>query len=761
MPLSGPKETIHADLKKDFGVTAGNSVIPKLNISSSMRSCLHKRAKSAELLQAFEQENGIPLGESGTLDTPSSNSRLMSVQFTSSLQGRQDGNNMFFERTASHKISNIDLERSKRLLYCDDDLHVLAIKLIFMLIIDTNGDLHSAYCDMYPWDRKMQNIPLILQQHLNASPTKELLGKISSALYGVGKHALRFLHIMCADYFRPEWYTARTRISGVNSAFSTVHRCATPSWAEGQNLVLKVVDAPKHNNDRCSFVEFYSETSIHDCLRHHPKACQMVDYGLDISSDAMVLVLKEYKCSLKQWRTQQKQSIETRILIYWMIFREIICGCIDLLASGVVHFDLKCDNVLLEPLEGVSEDAFWHGAVKGKHQMDLTSLHKWPTLLNNNLAFRVVLGDFGESIIFHDGVDKSHCLTSQARGTDAFKSPEMLLIGGAPQVHHRAFDRRRSQGAGSPSDVWSLGCLLFELMTGNMLFTDNDWLQLVARITSPESQLITQERQELIDNLPGVSEMLSFLLIRDPNMRPSLDDALFKLDSILAEKDFCVNLESGTPNLEQGSEGMRIQNKQLSSNSFHDHIIAQCPSGFTAINCIIHVSDNLIVAPVDLVRQIEDMPNSSGDDVFILSHVCSSYDIKSNSAVIPEIDEVLRNECLMEHVEEINSGPHSCSLLCSPSMDASDRVLKSWITEVINRHIAKPQSEHEVSLKPTRTIIASHGMDDAAVFLAIAIEILRTKSMYRAMVHASKCRIDAYLTERIICLLNTFADEAV
>ena len=735
-------------------------MIPKLTISSSMRSCLHKRAKSAELLQAFE-EQGINPGESGTIDTPSSNSRLTSVRFKNYLQGQQDEMIIHLERAASHKISNIDLERSKRLLYCDDDLHVLAIKLVFMLIIDTNGDLHSAYCDMYPWDRKMQNIPLILQQHLNASPTRELLGKISSGLHGAGKHALRFLHIMCADYFRPEWYTARTRISGVNSAYSTVHRCATPSWAEEQNLVLKVVDAPKHNTDRCSFVEFYSEASIHDCLKNHPKACQMVDYGLDLSSDAMVLVLKEYKCSLKQWRMEQKEATETRLPIYWMIFREILSGCIDLLESGVVHFDLKCDNVLLEPLDGVSEDAFWHGAIARQHEMTMTSLHKRPTSWNYHLAFKVVLGDFGESIIFHDGVDKSHSVTSQARGTDAFKSPEMLLIGGAPQIHHRAFDRRRNQGAGAPSDVWSLGCLLFELMTGKMLFTDNDWLQLVARITSPESQLITQERQALIDNLPGVSEMLSFLLVRDPNLRPSLDDALFKLDSILAileENHFLISPESGTPSLQHKSDLMRTQ-QQLSSNSFHEHIIAQCPPGVAVISCVIHVSDHLIIAPVDLVRQIEDFHNSRGDEVLILSQVCETYGIKKSSTISPEVHEVLRDEDLMEHLEEIKSGPHSCNLLCSPSMDASDIVLQSWIKGVINYHISRSQREHQLSLTPSRVIIASHGMDKAAVFLAVAIEILRTKSMYRAMVHASKCRIDAYLTDRTICLLNEFARE--
>ena len=47
----------------------------------------------------------------------------------------------------------------------------------------------------------------------------------------------------------------------------------------------------------------------------------------------------------------------------------------------VVHFDLKCDNVLLEPLPGVDEEAFWA-----------------PT--SDELPFQIVLADFGDSCDF-------------------------------------------------------------------------------------------------------------------------------------------------------------------------------------------------------------------------------------------------------------------------------------------------------------------------------------------------------------------------
>jgi hypothetical protein len=44
----------------------------------------------------------------------------------------------------------------------------------------------------------------------------------------------------------------------------------------------------------------------------------------------------------------------------------------------VVHFDLKCDNVLLEPLAGVADDDFWAPRSEAP-------------------PFRAVIADFGES----------------------------------------------------------------------------------------------------------------------------------------------------------------------------------------------------------------------------------------------------------------------------------------------------------------------------------------------------------------------------
>ena len=37
------------------------------------------------------------------------------------------------------------------------------------------------------------------------------------------------------------------------------------------------------------------------------------------------------------------------------------------------------------------------------------------------------------------------------------------------------YDRRKKVGTTRSSDIWSLGCLLFEILTGEFLFYHADW----------------------------------------------------------------------------------------------------------------------------------------------------------------------------------------------------------------------------------------------------------------------------------------------
>lgn len=116
----------------------------------------------------------------------------------------------------------------------------------------------------------------------------------------------------------------------------------------------------------------------------------------------------------------------------------------ELHAQGVVHYDIKGDNVLLSDPPAPS--------VCGEP------------------PFRVVLADFGDAMLL-DGGDSG--LGQQHRGTELFSSPEMLLLRtGQRHPCHDSHDRRKHRGVGQPHDVWSLGCTLYELLTGQVLFAE-------------------------------------------------------------------------------------------------------------------------------------------------------------------------------------------------------------------------------------------------------------------------------------------------
>lgn len=726
---------------------ANRPTIPRLAVTPSMHSTLEMRTATAEQ-HAREAENSRrQAGRSIFGDLERSALGKGKMQAATFVRRRHTSEDGFGGRTATPTASVVAAsyadERAKRLMYMDDDLHLQALVLVFTLIIGPNGQLDTAYCDQYPWDRKLQNIPFLLHHHLNHPDTLPLLPRLLKSLRPLGSPAQRLLRTLCGAFFRPEWYINRTRISGVAGAYATIYRCTLPFWGDssssGTSVVLKVLDTPKHIQDRCAQVDFHSEVTILETLVGQPCACQMYDYGLDVEGDAMMLVLKDYRCSLKQWRAAQPAEPGPRLRLYYAIFKEVLLAVAGLLDSGVVHFDLKCDNVLLEPLPELKSD----------------SVGFWAPQSTTRLPFRVVLADFGESKLLGKESLTTGFTTCRARGTDAFKSPEMLLVGGNAHRTSRGFDRRKRQGAGAASDVWSLGCLLYELVTGKLLFSDSDWLQLVARVTSSNMPLITEERASAVADLPGVLDLLQYLLVRDAAMRPTLRDAMTKLDAVLAVYGQSmgkhgVSDDGATAVMSSSSEGplpqatpLRLWDSPLSGYPHGLQLGAHAPLPLVVPLPV--VPGAILVGPASCLRR-DILREESVTKVVILA--CQgerNHHHEAKTSLEVPLKAVLDDDGLMKCVEAVTAaGAQWVVLSTVPKSNADSRDLAAWVGAAVT-HISRHDTD---TGQCGRVMVVPYALLQAgdAVLLAVAGAVLDCRrAPYEAMVGAANVGLDRHM----------------
>lgn len=132
---------------------------------------------------------------------------------------------------------------------------------------------------------------------------------------------------------------------------------------------------------------------------------------------------------------------------------------------------------------------------------------------------------------------------ARTRGTEAIKSPEMLAIKGSEESQRKTLIT-------FASDVWSLGCLLYEMITQQLIFEKDDWAglyaHLVLEITASsalredhEQALFqalkpAQDDQQQVEIAREIIALVQDILIRLPGDRPSLSVLLNRSDTLLS-----------------------------------------------------------------------------------------------------------------------------------------------------------------------------------------------------------------------------------
>ena len=129
--------------------------------------------------------------------------------------------------------------------------------------------------------------------------------------------------------------------------------------------------------------------------------------------------------------------------------------------------------------------------------------------------------------------DKDEFLVSD-RGTPNIKSPEMIELELNKRTDHDKHDRRKRVGTSRLSDVWSLGCLFYELLTGEMLFDADEYAWFFVRLTKTQLDLFEDGKLDKINNNVYLIDFLKYILVRDPRLRPTIDNVLKRFEHVYA-----------------------------------------------------------------------------------------------------------------------------------------------------------------------------------------------------------------------------------
>jgi [calcium/calmodulin-dependent protein kinase] kinase len=193
---------------------------------------------------------------------------------------------------------------------------------------------------------------------------------------------------------------------------------------------------------------------------HHENLVQLIEVLDDPEEDSMYMVLEMCKKGVVMKVDLNKRTEPYPDETCWNWFRDLILGIEYLHAQGIVHRDIKPDNLLL--------------------------------MEDNTLK----ISDFGVSEIFEQSAPmKSH----KGGGSPAFLPPELCETG-------------RSEIDGPAIDIWAMGICLYCLKFGRIPFEKDNLLELSESIRTDELPL-----PEDID--PRLKDLLQKMMQKDPSQR--------------------------------------------------------------------------------------------------------------------------------------------------------------------------------------------------------------------------------------------------
>jgi serine/threonine protein kinase len=283
------------------------------------------------------------------------------------------------------------------------------------------------------------------------------------------------------------------------------------------SFAVKRIPRERSMHDPSRLYDLYAEIAALETLRTRGAigVCGIEDYGVVGSEYWMILELgrqnvEEFRCAMTCSSPHRDSSSGRATPLSMQQVATCLCLFVDAVLAvqsvhdaDIAHFDIKCSNFVLRQQTHDASDPHLLHTMHSYHTRGLPS-------------GEVFLCDFGEAVPFVSSPASAAQLQSRCRGTLHTQSPEMLCISHSPGTasvangsttgsgQNSAAGHSTKEGAAvttpgsamSPngsakkngrrafclpdrrSDIWSVGCLLVEILTGQALFADKPWPEL-------------------------------------------------------------------------------------------------------------------------------------------------------------------------------------------------------------------------------------------------------------------------------------------
>ncbi|NXL06945.1 NEK11 kinase, partial [Mesembrinibis cayennensis] len=263
----------------------------------------------------------------------------------------------------------------------------------------------------------------------------------------------------CSDAMIARRYTIQRKLG--NGSFGSVYLVSDRKAKQGEELkVLKEISVGDLKPNET--VEANLEAQLLSRL-DHPAIVKF--YASFVERDSFCIITEYCEGGDLDFKIQEyKESgkiFTQRQIIDWFI--QLLLGVNYMHERRILHRDLKAKNIFLK----------------------------------NNL---LKIGDFGVSRLLVGSCDLATTFT----GTPYYMSPEAL----------------KHQGYNTKSDIWSLGCILYEMCCMNHAFTGHNFLSVVLKIVEGDTP-------SLPDRYPSqLNAVLCSMLNKNPSLRPAAAEIL-------------------------------------------------------------------------------------------------------------------------------------------------------------------------------------------------------------------------------------------